>query len=360
MAQLVAQGKDEPVRELQKAVDARVHRLVTARQALGEGLHFWGRRLLDEQATDDLRGKLDATKDFLETLQAFSSPGALKNLRHGRQEVESQRAGLDALRELEALRALVGNFANAASYFPAAEAALPPDHEWTEGLRVVRQDLLAQVVDPEARSAAGFRQRAQRKLADLKRAYIETYLALHTRARLGVDEDRRKGRLLADGRLQQIKALATIDLLPRQQLHDFLERVTALKSCPALTEHDLDDAAECPHCAFRPSAERVQSPAGSLVAGFDGELDALLSTWTGILLSTSTTRPRAASSICCNPTSVLRCRRSWRPACSRPRPAATSSTRSRRSCRACRRWSSPPTTCAARSSPVDPRRRPAI
>ena len=285
MAQLVAQGKDEPVRELQKAVDARVNRLVTARQALGEGLHFWGRRLLDEQATDDLWGKLDAAKDFLESLQAFSSPGALKHFRHSRPQVEEQRAGLDALREVEALGALVGNFANAASYFPAAEAALPPEHEWIERLRAVREDVLAQVVDPAARSAAGFRQRAQRKLGDLKRAYIDTYLALHTRARLGVDEDRRKGRLLADGRLQQVKALATIDLLPRQQLDDCLERVTALKSCLALTEHDLDAAAACPHCAFRPSAERVEAAAGSRLAGLDGELDALLSTWTDVLLS---------------------------------------------------------------------------
>ena len=42
MAQLVAQGKDEPVRELQKAVEARVNRLVTARQALGEGAALLG------------------------------------------------------------------------------------------------------------------------------------------------------------------------------------------------------------------------------------------------------------------------------------------------------------------------------
>ena len=285
MAQLVAQGKDEPVRELQKAVDATVNRLVTARQALGEGLYFWGRRLLDEQATDDLRGKLDAARDFLEPLQAFSSPGALKHFRHGRPQVEAQRGGLHALREFEALRALAGNFANAASYFPAAEAALPPDHEWIARLRAVREDLFSQVVDPAARSAAGFRQRAQRKLADLKRAYIDTYLALHARARLDVDEDRRKGRLLADGRLQQLKALATIDLLPRQQLDDSLGRVTALQSCPALTEHDLAAAAECPHCAFRPGAKRVEAPTGSRLAALDGELNTLLSTWTDILLS---------------------------------------------------------------------------
>ena len=285
MAQLVAQGQDEPVRELQKAVDATVNRLVTARQALAEGLHFWGRRLLDEPATDDLRGKLEAVKDFLEPLQAFSSPGALKHFRHGRPQVEAQRAGLDALREVEALRELVGQFANAASYFPAAEAALPPDHEWIARLRTVREDLFVQVVDPATRSAHGFRRRVQRRLADLKRAYIDTYLALHTRARLGVDEDRRKARLLADGRLQQLKALAAIDLLPRQQLDDFLERVTALKSCPALTGRDLDAAAECPHCAFRPSAERAGPSAGSRLAALDDELDALLSTWTDVLLS---------------------------------------------------------------------------
>ncbi len=285
MAQLVAQGKDEPVREQQKAVESWVNRLVTARQALGEGLHFWGRRLLDEPATEDLRGKLDAAKDFLEALRPFSSPGALKNFRHGRPQVEAQRAGLDALREVEALRALVGNFTNAASYFPAAEAALPPNHPWRDRLRAVREELLAQVVDPAARAAAGFRRRAQAKLAELKRAYIETYLALHTRARLGVDEERRKGRLLADGRLQQLKALATIALLPRRQLDDFQERVKALKTCSTLTEHDLDAAAECPHCAFRPSAERVEAPAGSRLAGLEDELDALLSTWTDILLS---------------------------------------------------------------------------
>ena len=103
MAQLVAQGKDEPVRELQKAVDTTVDRLVTVRQALTEGLHFWGRRLLDEPAAAELRGKLDAAKDFLDPLQAFSSPGALKHFRHGRAQVEAQRGGLDALQEVEAL-----------------------------------------------------------------------------------------------------------------------------------------------------------------------------------------------------------------------------------------------------------------
>ncbi len=285
MAQLVAQGKDEPVRELQKAVDARVGRLVMARQALQAGFQFWGRNLLDEHATGDLRGRLDAARAFLEPLQAFSSPGALKNFPYSGREVEAQRTGLDALEEVEALHALVWDFTNAASYFPAAEAALPADHAWVGRLKQVRDDLVARFLDPVQRSAAGFRRQAQQELGDLKRAYVDAYLALHTRARLGVDHDRRKGRLLADGRLQKLKALAAIDLLPRQQLDDLLSRLTALKSCSALTAQELDAAAECPHCAFRPSAEPVDVAAGNVLYGLDGELDVLLAAWTDILLA---------------------------------------------------------------------------
>ena len=178
MAQLVAQGKEQPVQELQKAIDARVKRLAITRQALQAGFQFWGRGLLDDYATDALRGKLDAAKDFLESLQAFTSPGTLKNFPYGQQKVEAQRVGLDALDEVEAMHTLVGDFANAASYFPAAEAVLPPDHEWVGMLKEVREDLVAQFLDPATRSATGFRQQAQRKLGELKRAYIDAYLAL--------------------------------------------------------------------------------------------------------------------------------------------------------------------------------------
>ena len=145
-------------------------------------------------------------------------------------------------------------------------------------LKDVRDDLVAQFLDPAKRSAAGFRQQARAKLDELKRGYVDAYLALHARARLGVDDDRRKGRLLKDERLQQLRNLATIDLMPRQQLTDFQHRLAALKSCLALTEQELDAAAECPHCAFRPSVDPVQAAAGSVLSGLDGELDTLIST----------------------------------------------------------------------------------
>ena len=284
MAQLVAQGKDEPVQELQKALAARVNRLVMARQRLQAGFRFWGRNLLDERAGDDLRRKLDAAQLFLESLQVFSSPGKLKNFPHSRQDVEAQSTGQDALLEVESIHELVGGLGNAASYLTAAEAVLPRDHAWGAMMTPLRDDVVAQVLDPASRSATGFRQQAHKTLRDLKRTYIDAYLALHTMARLGVNDDKRKRQLLGDERLGRAQRLTTIDLLPRQQLQNFQNHLAGLKSCFALTEQDLDATVECPHCAFRPSVERVGVSAGQVLSSLDGELDALLSTWTETLL----------------------------------------------------------------------------
>ena len=285
MAQLVTQGKDAPVQELQKAVTSFVSRVVTAQQAIREGLHFWGRNLLDEQADLNLRNNLDTLKVFLESLQAYSSPGRLKNFRYDRHEVEEQQAGLNALQEVESLVALVAALGDTASFLSAADAVLPPDHEWTARMKQARTTLLGQIVDPAARSQPAFRREAQRALADLKQQYVRVYLDLHTRARLGVNDDARKRRLLNDERLKKIGAFATIDLMPRRQFTDFQDRLAGVRSCFALTEQDLVAAPECPHCGFRPATESIPARARDVLSNLEDELDTILCGWTQTLLT---------------------------------------------------------------------------
>ena len=261
-------------------------KLVTAQQAIREGLYFWGRNLLDEQAgLGDLHTNLDAVKAFLESLQAYSSPGRLKNFRYDRDDVEAQHAGLNALREVESLGELAAALGGTASFLSAAEAVLPPDHEWIARMKDTRATLHGQIADPAARSQSGFRRDTQRALADLKEQYVRVYLDLHTRARLGVDDDARKRRLLNDDRLKKIGALATIDLMPRRQLTDYQDRLAGLRSCFGLTEQELAAAPECPHCGFRPAGEATPAPAGAALSNLDDELDAMLSAWTETLLA---------------------------------------------------------------------------
>ena len=285
MAQLVTQGNDEPVQELQKSIAHTVERLVLVQHSLQSSLVLWGRSLLSESDALKLRTRLDGTKTFLESLQTYTSPGKLKNFRYDAEEVSGHRDGLQALEEIESLRELVANLGSTASYLSTAEAVLPTGHDWIDKMTAARDELLGHVGDPAKRGAANFRQQTQRKLGDLKKTYLRAYLGMHSKARLGVNEDKRKAQLMGDERLKTLQKISIIDLMPRQHLADFQNRLAGLRSCFALTEQELGALPVCPHCNFKPDAESPTFPAAMLLDSLDGELDKLVENWTQTLLT---------------------------------------------------------------------------
>ena len=285
MAQLITQGKDEPVRELQKAANKLLERLVLSQQQLQQGLSLWARSLSDEGRAETLRAQLDQTKSFLESLQAYSSPGKLKNLRYDTPEIAGQQKGLAALSEVESLSELVREFSVDASYLSTAEAGLPQEHDWVVRMNATRKEILDDISDPSKRSARSFRQQVSRKFAALKKSYVEVYLALHSRSRLGANEDRCKGALMHDDRLSALQRLSTIELMPRQQLTEFQNRLAGLKSCFALTAQDLAMIPFCPTCGFKPGREPAAAPTAAQLDRMDSELDTLISQWTQTLLT---------------------------------------------------------------------------
>ena len=285
MAQLVTQGRDEPVQGIQQAVVGTVERLVMAQQSLQSGLPFWGRNMLAEAEAQELRIRLDETKTFLESLQAYTSPGKLKNFRHDAQEVTAHRDGLHSLAEIESLRELVADIGPTASFLSTAEAVLPVEHESAGKMKKARSEVLAQLGDPVMRGAGAFRRQTHRRLADLKKAYVQTYLGLHAKARLGVNEDQYKAKLMGDERLMALRELSAIELMPRQHLADFQKRLGNLKSCFALTEQEMDVSPICPHCGYKPGTEPPAAPADSVLDSLDGELDEMTANWTRTLLA---------------------------------------------------------------------------
>jgi len=315
MAQLVTQGKDEPVQELQAKVSKYVEDIVRTQQALKDGLHFWGQRLYSDSELATRNSQLGTTKSFLESLQAYTTTGKLKNFRYDASEVTTQRSGLESLAEIKSLEELVADLGSTASYLSTAEAVLPTGHEWIDKMNAVRTEVLTAVMshgsgvsgqEDSGRATRDPRPALQRKLGDLKKAYLLAYLSMHAKARLGVNEDKRKAQLMGDERLKDLQKLSTIDLMPRQHLSDFQNRLAGLKSCFALTEQELEASPVCPHCGFRPAAEWVAGR-GSRVAGqedsglatrdsgpinvavvldqLDDELDKMIQDWTATLLA---------------------------------------------------------------------------
>ena len=291
MAQLVTQGNDEPIQNLQQSVGKIVKRIVMTQQTLREGLSFWGLNLLGGTDLANQASGLDGAKTFFESLQAYTSPGKLKNFRYSMDEVKAHENAVKVLDDLDALREFVMDHSPTASWLSTAEGVLPPEHDWVDRMKTTRQDVLEMLKQADLTELASQSQNVGAKLQQLKKDYIVVYIGLHTKARLGINDDKRKAALMGDHRLQTLLKLAGIDLMPRQQLTDYQNRLAGLKSCFALTEQNLEATPACSHCQFHPTAEIRVSGSGFLVAGSDklqqleDELDKMLEQWTATLLN---------------------------------------------------------------------------
>ncbi len=282
LAQQATQGSDEPVKLLQEEVGKLTRRVLSAATDMSGRLSFWGQPLLREEEIRDWRTKLDALKAFSESLAPYNTVGKLKNLRIGSDDIAAQKKNLEVLQAVEGMLELVAELGTTASYLSQAEMVLSADHAWVRQAQDARKQVLDKLAaDRTAQHAAEYRQ----TLAKLKKDYITAYVGLHSKARLGVSEEKTKSALRKDLRLIAMRALAGISLMPTSQLTSFEEKLDKLKSCASLVESELSASPVCPHCGFRPANEQGDLlPAASVLKQLDDELDRLIDGWTQTLL----------------------------------------------------------------------------
>lgn len=282
LAQQATQGSDEPVKLLQEEVGRLTRRVLSAAMDMSSRLSFWGQPLLRDEEIRDWRTKLDAIKTFSESLAPYNTVGKLKNLRIGSDDIAAQKKNLEVLQAVEGMLVLVAELGTTASYLSQAEMVLSADHPWVKQAQDTRKRVLDKLAaDRTAQHAAEYRQ----TLARLKKDYITAYVGQHSKARLGVAEDKTKSALRKDPRLVAMRALAGISLMPTSQLTSFEEKLDKLKSCASLLESELSAGPVCPHCSFRPANEQGDLlPAANALKQLDDELDRLIEGWTQTLL----------------------------------------------------------------------------
>lgn len=282
LAQQATQGSDEPVKLLQEEVGKLTQRVLSAATDMSGRLSFWGQPLLRGEEIRDWRTKLDALKAFSESLAPYNTVGKLKNLRIGSDDIAAQKKNLEVLQAVEGMLELVAELGTTASYLSQAEMVLSADHAWVRQAQDARKQVLDKLAaDRTAQHAAEYRQ----ALAKLKKDYITAYVGLHSKARLGVTEEKTKSALRKDPRLIAMRALAGISLMPTSQLTSFEEKLDKLKSCASLVESELSASPVCPHCGFRPANEQGDLlPAANVLKQLDDELDRLIDGWTQTLL----------------------------------------------------------------------------
>ena len=282
LAQLATQGSEEPVKQLQESVSGLVRRVLAVSTDMQTRLSFWGQSLLREEEVRDWRTRLEALKTFTESLAPYNTVGKLKNLRIGSDDIDAQKKNLEVLAAVERLLELVTELGGTAAYLSQAEMVLSGDHPWVKQAQAARTDILAKLgADRTVQHAAEYRQ----TLAHMKKDYVTAYIGSHSKARLGVAEDKTKTALRKDSRLVAMRALAGISLMPTSQLTVFEEKLDNLKSCYQLSDSELVASPYCPHCSYKPANESLPfGVAASALTQLDDELDRLLAGWQQTLL----------------------------------------------------------------------------
>jgi len=268
----------EAVTQIQQRVQSLLERVARAMAAI-PGLIVWGKPVLSEAEAEEWRGRMGALKTFLESLQPFNTEGKLKNFPHDTKAIEGQKSRLEQVGEVESLSDLVGNLAQQTSYLEKGEALLDSGHPWLEAVSQKKGDLLARIGSPKHRADPAFQRNIGQTLAELKTDYQDAYMAAHGRARLGANDDKKKGKITRDDRISLLRKLAAIEMMPAQHFRDLETQLLGLETCFSLTRQDLERTPKCPHCSFRPADESVERPVAEELAEIDEQLDAMVDGW---------------------------------------------------------------------------------
>jgi hypothetical protein len=273
----------EAVKQLQERLHVLIPEVVEAQQQLDGSLLLWGRDLYDEQTKEQKRRNLGNLKVFLESLQRFNTEGKLKNYSGTKANVREHAKELALMEEIDGLARFCSNLAPLTAYLSQAEMVLPAGNPCGEALSEAKHSIFVQLEDGVGNNRT-FQTDLKRELEGQKKCYVDEYFRLHRQARLSHDEDERKKRLKAEPRLAALRALSSIDIMPKRELNEFDALSLKLKPCFSLTEKDLERTPVCPHCSFRPKDEEGIPSSGMMLDHLEDLLDGVYAAWVRMLV----------------------------------------------------------------------------
>ena len=200
-------------------------------------------------------------------------------------EVKAQADGRALVDDLESLAEVVAAVQPLTAYLGVAVAVLPADHAWSQRVRALQAEQLAQLRTPKNWRQPTLRASLSGALLNLKGEYVQVYLDLHRRARLNAAEDERKKQLMGDLRHKQLTALAAVDFMPVADLKQWENDLARLRPCYAVGASDLKEHPLCPNCGYRPVEEPLGRPAQTALDDQEERLGQLHASWTNALLA---------------------------------------------------------------------------
>lgn len=274
--------RPEGISAMHKVAGEKIEVLARLIHDLGQGIKSFGVDLLNEADRDRYRKELDAYKAFLERLSNYNTPAKLANFKATEEEIAKFAAVEEIIAKIKRLSDFKSTIEPLASYLQQAEL-LMSGSAWATKVNEFRNNTLLPTLGSGDVSLAD-QKKLEGEIRALKREYIEDYIELHKKNRLNAEQDNRKKQLMQDSKLEALRKLKEIRLMPRGELDSFANRLANLRTCYSLDKGQLENSPVCKTCGFKPAEDK--EVATGAIDQLRGQLETMYTQWQENLHST--------------------------------------------------------------------------
>lgn len=273
--------RPEGISAMNKAAGEKIEIIARLIYDLGQGIKSFGVDLLNQADRDRYRKEVDAYKAFLEKLSYYNTPAKLANFKATENEIAKFAEVEEIIAKIKRLSDFKSTIEPLAGYLQQAEL-LMSGSDWATKVKNFRTKILLPTLGSGDVSPAD-QKKLEGEIRALKREYIETYIELHRNNRLNAEQDNRKKQLMQDTKLEALRKLKDIRLMPKGELDTFVNRLANLRTCYSLDKGLLENSPVC-SCGFKPSEEK-EAVTGAIDQLRD-QLETMYSQWQENLHST--------------------------------------------------------------------------
>ena len=277
--------------------DKAVEGLLAKAKELSSGAALWERKLQDNFSLWDeplantkeanaMRDACMAVKnEFSNYTAKFNTPAKLKNFRHSMEEIDELSEQIGRALLVSEYLAFQSGCSQMVGYIQNIEYAeigqkLHAEVDDAKGIFRAERD---QIFDG-ATTGDDAAQAVNEVLGKVKSDYIDYYLGMHRKKRLGPADTKRKRELQDSQEVANLRKLSKLNILSRANFDAIDKELASLTTCNELSPTELQTSTTCPHCHYR-LEDDVPNVTGRLDTIAD-DIDRLVDEWTQTLLNT--------------------------------------------------------------------------
>jgi|AKZA01.1.fsa_nt_gi hypothetical protein len=261
-----------------KSIEEVSHTLNTI-EMVKKGFSIGGTEVMDANNRQDTIMRLTSYKDFCEKVQRYNTVAKMKNFSASVTEISEQEENKKLIDSIEQMKKDVDEVGTLVTYITQATYNYGLESDWTKNA----QEAINAVVEA-VKKGAGFKSQMD-DLKEIKEHYIDEYYDIHQKSRLTSKEEINRDALLNTVEADVLATLkANIDILPGQQLIDWVQELRATRACFSLTKAELEQYPTCTHCNFE--IGKTDRNSKLVVSNGKEKLTGIYENWMEILVST--------------------------------------------------------------------------